>query len=392
MEKETLLPYDNIVLLVDEFPPAVAGGIATWAWELSEELESLGYRVVVIAPRKLLKRAPRAVCKAEVRYVGWHDWARLRGTYCFFGVAPLLLRGGRLLIVGSTWQHLTWIAAIGRFINAKVICFSHGTDATRAITLPRRPRFERVLRRIDLFAPVSMFLERLVQSNFQDIAFDSTVVYNGIDVHHFRPCPETRAAFRAEHAIAPDAIVVASAGRMVPAKGFDVLIRAFCVARRNNPLLHLCIAGKKVEEYYRLRELAMSLGVGPAVTFTDGIPYEKLPGFYSAADICVLASLPLREPYYIEESFGMVLLEAAGCGLPLIGTRCGGIPEIIEERKTGFLVAPGDVHGLAERIALLAGDGRMRAEMGRAASLRTANCFSRERMTGAFLDAAASVL
>jgi glycosyltransferase involved in cell wall biosynthesis len=380
---------DRIVILVDEFPPAIAGGIATWALELSNALVALGYRVTVMAPRKLLSRAPRAVCAAEVNYIGWHDWPRYRGLYSLLGILPLLPKRESLVIVGSTWQHLTAISAFRKFIGAKVVCFTHGTDATRAITPPRRRHFEHVLRRVDLFAPTSEFLQTMVKKSFPGIDIPTSLVYNGIDTNHFRPQPEAKAAFRAALSLDLDALVIASAGRFIKAKGFDTLIQAIDIARRQCADIHLCIAGKLDGEYEPLKALVAALGVSEHVHFVGPVSYEKLPEFYNAADIGVLASIPLYEPFYIEESFGLVLAEAAACGLPLVGTRCGGIPEIVADGECGYVVAPGDAQALAERICTLGRDGALRARMGQAARARTVRYFNREGMTGAFLAAVA---
>jgi glycosyltransferase involved in cell wall biosynthesis len=384
------VPFDRIVFLLDEYPPMVIGGIATWAFELGAALARRGYAVTMLLPRKLRKRATETIPGVEVRFVGWHDWPKYRGTYSLLGLIPLLLRHERLLVVGSTWQHLTGIAPLRRLLNVHTMCFSHGTDATRGISPERREKFGKVLARTDLFAPTSGFLERLVRDSFPDVKFRSRLIYNGIDVGHFRPRPESRAAFRAAHGIDPGAIVIASAGRMVPAKGFTALIRAVALAIERVPGLHCCIAGKKEEEYARIKELAATLGIEARVSFTGGIPYNNLPDFYSAANIFTSASIPLRRPYYIEDNFPMTLLEAAACGLPLIGTRCGGIPEIIDEPVCGFIVPPDDPGAMAERLVMLAKDPYLRKRTGEAARERVCTRFDRERTADSFLEAAAA--
>ncbi len=80
---------------------------------------------------------------------------------------------------------------------------------------------------------------------------------------------------------------------------------------------------------------------------------EILPYYYSSADVCVLPS------FY--ESFGLVSLEAMACGTPMIASRVGGLPFVIEDGKTGFLVPVGDSTILAEKIAQLLTDSRLRS-------------------------------
>ncbi len=111
----------------------------------------------------------------------------------------------------------------------------------------------------------------------------------------------------------------------------------------------------------RLRKLVRANGLGDSVAFLGPLPQEELPQYYAAADVCVLPSR--------YESFGIVALESLACGTPVVASRVGGLPSIVNEGRTGFLVPAGDASVLADRILLLLRDARLRSRMRSRATL-----------------------
>lgn len=123
-------------------------------------------------------------------------------------------------------------------------------------------------------------------------------------------------------------------------KGLNVLIDAVAAAKKIVPEIQLIAAGKGdgISEYKKHAEAA---GIANDVIFTGFVSDEDLRDLYRGCDVVVLPSINNSE------GFGMVLIEAGAHGKPVIGTRVGGIPYVIDERKTGLLVQPGDSTGLA---------------------------------------------
>src|SRR5205807_507382 len=111
-----------------------------------------------------------------------------------------------------------------------------------------------------------------------------------------------------------------------------------------------------------LRALAHRLGVSDRVAFVGKLSREELLQEYAHAQFFVLPS--------IFEPFGIVLLEAMAAGLPVIASRVGGIPEIVDDARTGFLIEPGNPGALAEGLRLLSTDEGLRKSMARAARER----------------------
>lgn len=137
-----------------------------------------------------------------------------------------------------------------------------------------------------------------------------------------------------------------------PFKTVDVLLKAMPqVLRKHTAELNIIGTGPRVEEY---AALARTMGIEEEVRFLGFVEHDKLPAYYGASDLLVLPSRM--------ESFGLVLVEAMACALPVVATRVGGIPEVVEEGVTGILVEPNDPQALAEAIIeMLDEPDRMRA-------------------------------
>lgn len=184
------------------------------------------------------------------------------------------------------------------------------------------------------------------------------VVHNGIDSGSFGgDRQQERLAWRRAWGIAEDAFVVGAAGRLSPQKGFRHLVEAAPAILAAAPGARFLVAGRGAEEA-RLKALARRLGVEQAFCFAGY--HEQMGPAYAAMDLFVLPS--------VYEPFGLVVLEAQACGLPVIASAVGGVPEIIESGANGVLVPPGDPARLAEAVLWLMkspGQARRLAEKGR---------------------------
>jgi len=145
----------------------------------------------------------------------------------------------------------------------------------------------------------------------------------------------------------PDAPVILFVGRLIPWKGVDILIRAMTLVIRKEPYVRLVIVGEGPERM-SLEYLVKQLGIENNVIFTGRIDDRSLSNQYSHASVLVLPSRKSRG--MVMEGLGMVLLEAMSRNIPVIGTNVGGIPDIIDDGKNGFLVPPDDEKALAEKI------------------------------------------
>jgi glycosyltransferase involved in cell wall biosynthesis len=195
-------------------------------------------------------------------------------------------------------------------------------------------------------------------------------IYNGVDVGRFQPChPDARVACRGAMGWGADEIVVAGAGRLVALKNYDVLLRAFAAA---GPAVRgrLVLAGEGPERS-RLEDLAKTLAIDARVTFLGS--RDDLAEWLPAVDLFVQPSS--------NEALGLSALEAMACGCATVASRIGGLREIIEDARTGLLVAPADVGALAGALVHLSQDAALRSRLGAAGRAEVARRFSRAANT-----------
>ena len=159
-------------------------------------------------------------------------------------------------------------------------------------------------------------------------------------------------------------------GRLQPHKGPDIAIRTIAEAVARDPVtardLQLAIvggpSGSDLGEVARLMDLALALGVADRVMLFPPQPQERLADFYAAADVVLVPSR--------SESFGLVALEAQACGTPVVAARVGGLPFVVEDGRTGFLVDGHDPSEHAARLLQLVREPRLQAALGAEAAHR----------------------
>jgi glycosyltransferase involved in cell wall biosynthesis len=190
------------------------------------------------------------------------------------------------------------------------------------------------------------------------------VVPSPVPTAALRAAAPSRAAARARLGLADDAYVVAGVGRFVPIKGFDLLVAALPELVARVPGAQLLLIGDGAERG-ALEARAAALGVADHLHL--GGAGSDVIGLLPAAD--VLAA-PSRN-----EGMGRVLVEAMALGLPVVGTRVGGIADVILDGQCGLLVPPEDPGGLAEALVELGLDRARRVKLGEGARPR-AEAFS----------------
>lgn len=176
------------------------------------------------------------------------------------------------------------------------------------------------------------------------------VIYNGVDLERFRPggADSLRAVLGLQ-----GAVVVGTVGRLVKEKGIETLLEAAPNLRRDVPGVRFLVVGDGPLRQH-LEGRARDLGVAEIVTFTGGL--TGIESVLRAMDVVVVPSL--------SEGFSIVVLEAMATGKPVVASRIGGIPEIVQDAVTGFLFPPGDVDHLYGSLLRLCSDERLRRRMG----------------------------
>jgi glycosyltransferase involved in cell wall biosynthesis len=171
---------------------------------------------------------------------------------------------------------------------------------------------------------------------------------------------------------------VAFAGGLAPIKGLHVLLDALARANRRRAPTTLWLMGAVVNRAYAgaLRQQTDRLGLGEVVRFLGPLPPAALAPRLASATLLALPSL--------SEGLPRVLLEAMAAGRPVIASRVGGVPEIVQDGVTGFLVPPGDDAALAERILWLVEHPPEAAAMGRRGQAFVRGFFSPDRYAAGY--------
>ena len=201
-----------------------------------------------------------------------------------------------------------------------------------------------------------------------------TVVPPGVDIERFRPLdPTERTSARRIFGLRDDDEVVVGISRLVPRKGFDVVIRAVARLARTRPRLVLLIAGAG-RDRERLEKVVAETGA--PVRFMGRVSNDELPLLYGCADVSMMLCRN-RWGGLEQEGFGIVFVESAACGVPQIAGRSGGAAEAVSDGETGFVIdEPTDVDEVVARLEQMLTDDSLRARMSEASRRRAVTEFS----------------
>jgi phosphatidylinositol alpha-1,6-mannosyltransferase len=361
-------------VVTNDFPPR-RGGIETFVFSLcaglgdevvvytarmkgAEDVDRrLGYRVVRDRSRILLP-TPR-VARAACALAREHGCDRvLFGASMPLGLLAGPLRGaGVRRIVGLTHGHEVWWAAV--------------------------PGARRLLRRVgreaDILTYVSDFCrERVAGALRPEDARSMVRLSPGVDPDVFTPDVDGT-TLRDRLGIESDRPVVVAASRMVARKGQDTLLAAWPTVVAAHPRAVLLVVGNG-PAHRRLARAAASLSAAGSVRMIGGVRWEEMPSVYAAGQVF---ALPCRTRLFgLEpEAFGIVFLEAAASGLPVIVGRSGGAPETVVDGDTGYVVDPHSAGEVAAAIIALLDDPVAAAAMGRRGRDRVIRDYSWESAT-----------
>ncbi|MEM3640439.1 MAG: glycosyltransferase family 4 protein [Candidatus Bathyarchaeia archaeon] len=212
----------------------------------------------------------------------------------------------------------------------------------------------KLLRRSDKIIAVSEYTKKELLEEYQLKANKIKVIYNGVDIDRFRPA-DNKKRIKQELGLNNDTIIL-YVGRLYSRKGIPILLKAAPFILRKFRNVKFVISGKGLRNEKKLKAFADNLKVRDHTLFVGYFPDEKLPKLYQAADIFVLPSMYEGMPFTI--------LEALSSALPVVTTKVGGIPEVIEDGKNGLLIKPLDFLGLADKILFLLENPSFASEMG----------------------------
>ena len=351
----------RLILLSSEFPPG-PGGIGTHAYQLARHLTRLGWDVGVLSPQSYAtaeavaafnRRQPFAITPLPEREAGAGWWAaRARLIRAAIG------RERPALLVASGQRALWTAAAIHAMYRLPWVAVGHGSeflDASRlAGALTRR-----AIGGAAAVVAVSDYTAGLIRAASHPRRL--VVIPNAADGTRFRPGLDSSALRRRWNL--GDARVLLTVGQVGERKAQDVVIRALPRILAARPdTVYVMVGLPRLQAAYGA--LAAELGVADRVRFVGMLPDEELPAAYNLADAFVLVSRRAADGDV--EGYGIVVQEAALCGVPAVVSRGCGLTEAISEGQTGLSVPPDDPAATAAAVLALL-DEPTRQTMGRRA-------------------------
>lgn len=248
------------------------------------------------------------------------------------------------------------------------VATAHGfTDMTHSVTAYEK--LDRFLLRF--FNKVVVVTDKIL--NGLDVQ-KRRVIANGLDIAKFSGREKARTEFRRQFGIRDDAFVIGTVGRLSREKNQIMLLGAALKMKQHGNVKYVIVG--EGPEGKELRRFVRENGLDEKIIFTGLL--KDTHKVYPALDIFTLTSTT--------EGVPLTILEAMAAGCPVVATRVGGIPEILEDGKLGSLADPEDIAGLAAKFELLMSDSYKRLQLAEQAGRFVRQNFSLERMSKAYLD------
>lgn len=375
----------------------VRGGMETQAQILAEGLIARGHEVLVLTtphPDECREGREGAI---PVRYVAPGTWRKYRMAWwnaCYEELEQQHRSRPFDLLLSQSAGALGYLPRAVADLRFPCVVIIHGSMTSELHTLwrgarslrgayrlvrhlKRLPRLFLLWRKaapmVDHWVVVSTEIAREWQRELGIPPERITVMPNGIDTETFRPDPEARLETRSQLGISAETPLLLCVGRLEQEKGFQVAIQAVRRLLPRFPTLRLLVVGEGAYRNVLARAAASTDG---AVTLTGYAPGQQVARLLAAADIFVMPTL-------CHEAFPMTIVEAMAAGLPVVASHVGGIPDAVDENRTGMLVPMGSAEALARAIERLLLDPSLRSAMARAARTTALERFSRDHMVAA---------
>ncbi|MDP9118465.1 MAG: glycosyltransferase family 4 protein, partial [Actinomycetota bacterium] len=348
----------RVLMLSWEYPPLLVGGLGRHVEALARELVTAGHDVRVVT------RGDGGTCVDEVRdgvpvrraavdpiavdftTESLLAWSQVAEHSLIRAVLPVISRWRPDVVHAHDWLVAQTGVTLSRVTGAPLVVTMHATEAGRHQGWLPRPlnlaihSLERWLaHQADAVITCSTSMHEEVSRLFELPAQRVVVIPNGIDITRWRrPGAASRSTREPPQANAP---LIVFAGRLVHEKGVQTLIDATPALRRAHPGLRLMVAGTGVHEL-ELRARARRRRIARCIDWAGFVPEGELRRIFAAADVVVVPSM--------YEPFGMVALEVAAAGTPLVVAKTGGLQDLVDAGLTAGSFAPGDVAALTAAV------------------------------------------
>jgi glycosyltransferase involved in cell wall biosynthesis len=343
-----------------EVEPLRIGGTETFARELSCQLAERGWNSVLCFQSEPIGEVKRFLDLPNVSVNVYAD-PTASAFKAGKGIARII-RAYRPDILHlhyvSFINPYSWIA---RLQSVKQVFFTDHHSRPSGYIATRAPRWKRALGRV-----VNEPLTKVIcVSNYSHACMSSfgllprdrfQRIYNGVDLSRVKSDPQRAIDFRRRYSIPLDRSIVTQVSWIIPEKGImDFLETARLVCRQNRDVQFVVVGEGDYRQEYMRR--AFEMGIEDRVTWTGIVEDPFGEGVFEAADVVCQFSR-------WEEVFGWMIAEAMAHGKPVVTTRVGGIPELVQDHESGYLVDRGDIKTMSEKVLTLLNDASLRAHMG----------------------------
>jgi glycosyltransferase involved in cell wall biosynthesis len=333
----------KIAIIVNLFPPKWLAGTEIATYNLAEHLAKRGHEIHVITSHD---EGLTNFDKINGFYIHRITFPRLRvfGVHLFRLKIFLKIRKINPDIVQAQDLFMGVPACLSRkILKIPCVIWGRGSD----VNLPGR--FDRITNKLILQnADAILALTEDMRMKLKKI-YDTEiyVIPNGINLEEYNGVTIN---LKRE----TDGKNILFVGSLYPVKGVQYLIMAMKLVHDKMPDARLILVGDG-KEREPLAALSIQLGIQKYVQFVGKVPHAKVQTFMQQADVFILPSL--------SEGLPNVILEAMACGLPIVASRIGGIPDIIINETNGYLVEVKDTDAIAHKIMLLLQDGPLRKKI-----------------------------
>lgn len=328
-------------------------------------------------PEFLVRELLRLDSGMSVRAIDPHWRRRL------FALAPgAWAYGGREELNGLDLMHAhfgpngVYALPISKALGIPLVVTFHGFDVTSDLKLLARDgglfgaRYVRGLPRLRNQGSRFIAVSKFIQGRLEGMQFPLNRIrqhYIGVDLSRFSPTQ-----------LEDRTLDVVCVGRLVAAKGIGELIRAFAKVANRFPESRLRLIGEGRERPV-FQAMATELGLDTRIRFEGTMPHAQVADVVRHSAVAVLVSKTGIDGS--QEAFGLAAIEASACGIPIIVSRHGGLPETVDDGESGLVVPEASVDALADALNQLLSSGAMREKMGIAGRAKTERSFDLYKQT-----------
>lgn len=355
------------IAFIDVTTTVSFGGVQTAVWQLAIVLSDIGHEVTIYGGDGAARAdlAGRPVAVRTYPFTPRERFPNFGTRFRKLAERISFARNARADVIAARhdWVILTkpfdffWTRLMPESHPTRFAFMSGGTDFMRG---------DRWLAgRVHAMVACSHFN---AQQNYSRFKRQVGVMFNGVDTAQFVSGQRDEQR-RLGLGFQPEDVVFVFAGRIVGLKGLHLAVQALAEPVLSGFPVKVLVVGNG-EALERLKRMARDLGVDGRIVFHAAVPHAQLPGLYACADVGLFPGLG-------EEAFGISVAEAMACGLPVVASYNGGMPEVIgNEGSCGRLFSLGDVAACAEAMAEMAGSSQQREHMGAAARRRIETGFT----------------